>query len=258
MTRWTAFPFDAAGFACDDATLKARWARLHQGDAEPWAEDDAVRAAWALYHAGRFKQARDAGLALGDAGLAVANKAQCVHADHLETNEKTRLAMFLEVAERAQAQAQAHPGLASAHYWLAYALGRHGQGVSVARALALGLDARIKVALETAIALAPRHADAHVALGAFHAEMIDRLGTAAAKARGADAAAGLRMFEQALALHPDAATARIEYANGLVMLEGDRRMKQAERLYADAAACTPLDAAEHLEVERAKRELLDA
>ena len=31
----------------------------------------------------------------------------------------------------------------------------------------------------------------------------------------------------------------VEYANGLVMLEGDKKMKEAEKLYADAAACTP-------------------
>ena len=255
MTPWTAFPFDAAGYTCDDAALQARWARLHQGDAEPLPADGAVRSAWALHHAGRFQQARDAGLALGDAGLVVANKAQCAYADHLEASEKTRLAMFDEVAERARAQAQARPDLAGAHYWLAYALGRRSQGVSVARAQALGLDTRIKAALETAIALEPRHADAHAALGAFHAEMIDRLGTAAAKARGTDAATGLRMFRQALALHPGSATARMAYALGLVMLEGDKRVREADQLYAEAAACRPLDAAEHLDVERAKAEL---
>jgi hypothetical protein len=47
----------------------------------------------------------------------------------------------------------------------------------------------------------------------------------------------------------------IEYANGLVMLEGDRRMKEAERLYAAAAACEPADAMERLDVEMAKEEL---
>ena len=49
----------------------------------------------------------------------------------------------------------------------------------------------------------------------------------------------------------------IEYANGLVMLEGDRKMKDAEKLYADAAATTPLDAMERLDVEMAKEELED-
>ena len=62
------------------------------------------------------------------------------------------------------------------------------------------------------------------------------------------------MFEQALTLNPGSAIAMIERANGLVMLEGDKRMKQAEALYADAA-CAPLDAAECLEVEMARTEL---
>jgi hypothetical protein len=39
------------------------------------------------------------------------------------------------------------------------------------------------------------------------------------------------------------------------MLEGERRMQQAEQLYAEAAACTPMDAMEHLDVELARAEL---
>ena len=50
----------------------------------------------------------------------------------------------------------------------------------------------------------------------------------------------------------------IEYANGMVMLEGDKRLKEAEQLYAAAAACgTPADATERLDVELAKSELED-
>jgi hypothetical protein len=49
----------------------------------------------------------------------------------------------------------------------------------------------------------------------------------------------------------------VEYANGLVMLEGDKRMKEATKLYEDAAACQPLDAMERLDVEMAKAELED-
>ena len=41
------------------------------------------------------------------------------------------------------------------------------------------------------------------------------------------------------------------------MLEGDKRMKEAEKLYADAAACEPADAMERLDVEMAKEELED-
>ena len=257
MAKWTAFPYDAADYTYDAAALKKHWARLHKGDAEAFPKDDAVLAAWALYHAGEFKKAVDAGLKAGDAGLVVANKAQSIYANYLETSEKIKLELFMEVAERAEAQAKANPKLAAAHYWQAYALGRYSQGISVAKALTQGLGAKVKNALETTIALAPKHADAHIALGAFHAEVIDKVGRLLGKTQGADTATGLKMFKEALSLNPDSAIARVEYANGLVMLEGDKRMKEAEKLYAEAAECKPLDAMERLDVEMAKAELED-
>ena len=255
MAKWTAFPYDAGDYAYDAAALKKHWARLHKGDAEPYPKDDGVLAAWALFHEGEFQKAHDAGLKAGGAGITVANKAQAIYANYLEKSEKTKLAMFLEVAERAEAQAAEEPKNASAHYWQAYALGRYSQGISVAKALAQGLGGKVKSALETTIKLAPKHADAHIALGAFHAEVIDKVGKLLGKTQGADAATGLKMYQQALKLNPTSAIAMVEYANGLVMLEGDKKMKQAEELYADAAACTPQDAMERLDVEMAKAEL---
>jgi tetratricopeptide (TPR) repeat protein len=255
MAKWTAFPYDAPGY--DAATLQKQWARLHAGDAEPAPKDDKVLAAWALFHAGEFQKAYDAGLKAGGAGITVANKAQAIYANYLEKNEKTKLAMFLDVAERAESQQTDEPKNANALYWQAYALGRYSQGISVAKALAQGLGGKVKGALETTIKLAPKHADAHIALGAFHAEVIDKVGKLLGKTQGADAATGLKMYQQALTLNPTSAIAMIEYANGLVMLEGDKKMKQAEELYAQAAACEPLDAMERLDVEMAKAELED-
>lgn len=257
MVNWIAFPYDAAGYARDAQSLAAHWTRLHRGDAQPLPTDDAVLAAWALFHGGQFQQAHEAGASLGRAGLAVANQAQCVYANYLETREKVRLAMFRDVAERAQTQLLATPDDASAHYWLGYALGRYSKGVSVAKSMEEGLDATVKRALETTITLVPAHADAHVALGSLHAEIIDTLGKQLGQAQGADAATGLQLLQQALVLNPDSAIARVEYANALVMLEGDRRMKEAEQLYAEAAACTPLDAAQRLDVEMARAGLED-
>ena len=49
----------------------------------------------------------------------------------------------------------------------------------------------------------------------------------------------------------------IEYANALLMLEGDKKMKEATKLYQQAAAFNPIDAAERLDVEMAKTELED-
>jgi tetratricopeptide (TPR) repeat protein len=257
MAKWTAFPYDEDAYHLDGASLKKKWARLHLGDAEPAPKDAAVLAAWALFHAGEFQKACEAGLKAGGAGITVANKAQSIHANYLEKSEKNKLAMFQEVAARAEAQIAEDPKNPNAHYWLAYSLGRYSQGISVAKALAQGLGSKVKTALETAIKLQPKHADAHIALGTFHAEVIDKVGRLLGKTQGADTATGLKMFQQALKLNPGSAIAMIEYANGLVMLEGDKRMAEAEQLYAQAAESEAADAMERLDVEMAKAELED-
>src|ERR1044071_4102391 len=242
MAKWSAFPYASDEYVYDAAALKKQWARLHAGDAEPPPKDAAVLGAWSLFHAGEFQKACDAGLKAGGAGVTVANKAQAIYANYLEKSEKNKLALFLEVAERAETQAKAEAKNANAWYFMAYALGRYSQGISVAKALAQGLGSKVKGALETTIKLQPKHADAHIALGAFHAEVIDKVGSLLGRTQGASKDTGLAMYKQALKLNPTSAIAMIEYANGLVMLEGDKKMKQAEELYADAAACTPLAA----------------
>jgi tetratricopeptide (TPR) repeat protein len=255
MAKWTAYPYDL--FDLDAAAVKKQWARLHAGDAEPLPKDAKVLEAWVLFHRGEFQKAFDAGLKAGGAGITAANKAQAIYANYVEKSEKTKLAMFQEVAARAEALQGEEPKNANAYYYQAYALGRYSQGISVAKALTQGLGGKVKGALETTIKLAPKHADAHISLGTFHAEVIDKVGSLLGKTQGADKATGLKMYQQALKLHPQSAIGMVEYANGLVMLEGDKRMKEAEKLYADAAACTPADAMERLDVEMAKEELED-
>ena len=257
MAKWTAFPHDSTDYTYDAAALKKNWARLHAGDAEPLPKDGEVLAAWALFHAGEFQKAAEAGLKAGGVGVTVANKAQAIYANYLEKSEKAKLALFMEVAERAEAQIAADPKNANAYYFMAYALGRYSQGISIAKALAQGLGSKVKSALETTIKLAPKHADAHIALGAFHAEVIDKVGSLLGRTQGASKDAGIAAYKTALKLNPTSAIAMVEYANGLVMLEGDKKMKEATKLYEDAAACTPMDAMERLDVEMAKAELED-
>lgn len=255
MAKWTAFPH-LGDYAFDAAGLKKHWARLHAGDAEPLPKDPAVLEAWALFHNGEFQKAAEAGLKCGDAGITVANKATCVYANYLEKKEKAKLDLFQEAVQRAEAQARAEPSNPNAWYWQAYALGRYSQGISVAKALAQGLGSKVKEALERTISLQPRHADAHIALAAFHAEVIDKVGSLiGGMTYGAKKELGLKLFQDGLKIHPVSPIAMVEYANGLVMLEGDRRMKDATRLYEQAAEAEPFDAMERLDVELARAEL---
>ena len=209
MAKWTPFPH-AGDYTFDAASVKKNWPRLHAGDAEPLPKDISVLEAWALFHAGEFQKACELGLKLGGAGITVANKATCIYANYLEAKESTKLALFMEVAERAEKQAKDDPSNANAYYWQAYALGRYGQGISVAKALAQGLGTKVKQALEHAIKLQPKHADAHIALAAFHAEVIDKVGSLiGGMTYGAKKDVGLSQFKKALELNPTSAIAMI-------------------------------------------------
>jgi tetratricopeptide (TPR) repeat protein len=255
---WTAFPYPEAEYAYTAASLKKNWARLHVGDAEPFPEDKKVQEAWIAFHAGEFEKARKLGLAAGGAGITCANKAQAIYANYIEDDEAKALAHFDEVAKRAEAQQAAEPKNANAYYWHAYAIGRYSQGISIAKALAQGLAGKVKDSLTMAIKLAPKHADAHIALGAYHAEIVNKVGSlVGGMTYGAKKDLGIAAYKKALELMPESAIARIEYANGLVMFEPKKNLKQAEELYAEAAECEPMDAMERLDVEMALSELED-
>jgi tetratricopeptide (TPR) repeat protein len=255
---WAKFPYPDKSFHYTAASLKKAWDRLHKGDAEPFPKNDGVVEAWIAFHAGDFQKAAELGAKAGDDGISVANKAQAIYANYLEDNEKRKLELFDEVAQRAEKLQAKQPKNANAFYWQAYALGRYAQGISVAKALAQGIGGRVKAALETTIKLAPRHADAHIALGSYHAEVIDKVGAMiGGLTYGAKKDTALKMYKDAIKLNPASAIARIEYANGLVMLEGKKALKEAEKLYAEAAACEAADAMEKLDVELAREELED-
>ena len=101
-------------------------------------------------------------------------------------------------------------------------------------------------------------ADAYIALGAFHADVIDKVGTLIGGITyGAKKETALRLFQDGLKLHPVSAIAMIEYANALVMLEGDKKMKEATKLYEQSAHGKPMDAMERLHVDLARAELAD-
>ena len=255
---WAKFPYPDKKYTYTAAALKKAWDSLHKGDAEPWPKEDAAVEAWIAFHAGDFQRANDLGVKAGGAALTAANKAQAIYANYLEEDEKKKLALLEEVAERALAQQKKDPKSANAFYWQAYALGRYGQGISIAKALARGIGSQVKNALDTTLKLAPKHADANIASGSYHAEIIDKVGALIGGVTyGAKKEIGLKHFETALKLNPDSAIARIEYANGLAMLEGKKALAKAEKLYEEAAACEPHDAMEKLDVELAKAELED-
>jgi tetratricopeptide (TPR) repeat protein len=257
MARWTAYPY-AGSNNFDASIISKQWKKLHAGDLEPLPTNPQVLQAWIHFHNGDFHKAATLGHELGYVGLSVYCKATCTYATYLEKHEDRRLELFLQVAKLAEQWAMEQPENFNAHYWWAFALGRYSQGLSVAKALAQGLDNKVKSQLENVIRQQPRHADAHLALGNFHAETIDKVGSLiGAMAYGVNKDIGLKLFTRAIQLNNESPRCMVEHARALLMLEGDKMMDEATTLYQLAARTRPRDAMERLEVEMAKAELDD-
>ncbi|MBI3230954.1 MAG: hypothetical protein HYZ45_12495 [Burkholderiales bacterium] len=249
---------DDYNFTYTAASLKKAWAGLHIGDAEVMPKDANLVQAWIAFHAGDFEKAYQLGMDAGMDGYSVAHKAACIYATYLEDDEKKKIDMFEEVAKRCEEQQAKQPDCANAFYWHAYALGRYAQGISVVKALSQGIAKKVRASLDRALELAPKHADAHIAMGAYHAEIIDAVGSMiGSMTYGVKKEEAYKNFKAALALNPTSAIARIEYANAQIKLDGKKKMDDAVALYEEAAAVEPKDAMEWLDVEVAKEELND-
>jgi tetratricopeptide (TPR) repeat protein len=251
--KWIAFPHPSKSFEYKGEALRKAWEKLHKGDREPFPKDPKAQEAWRLFHQGEFEEAVAKGLAAGGAGVTAANKAEAIYANGVETREAARVAHLEAVMKRAEAQARDEPKCANAHYLYAYAAGRYSQRISVVKALAEGYGGRIRRALEAALALDAKHADAHTAMGMFHAEIIDKVGALVGGVTyGAKRDSGEEHLRKAMKLNPDSPIACVEAANGLVMLHGRKALAEAQELHSRAAAMKPRDAMEWIDVEGAR------
>ena len=277
--KWAKFPHENKAFIYEGDKLAKHWDALHAGDCEPIPDQDRVakllkqnsklgkasdagkladqlQAAWSDYHRGEFQKAFEAGEGLGPLGSSVAIKAAGIHAVHLLDDEKEQLKRWEALVALAEKAIEALPDEANSHFRYAFALGRFSQSISIAKALSQGLAGKIKTALDKVLKLAPKHAEAHSALGLYHAEIINKVGgMIGGLTYGAKAATGEELLAKAIKLTPKAPIAHVEFANGLLLLYGSKREDDAAEAYDKAAKLKPTDAMEKLDAEFAKAQL---
>ena len=92
---------------------------------------------------------------------------------------------------------EAFPDDANAHYFHAFNLGRYSQSISIIKALKQGVGGKILGSLKSALKLEPKHAEAHTALGMYHAEIIDKVGKLIGRVDAAPLGVPLVNFEPA-------------------------------------------------------------
>ena len=251
MAKWNKFPHDQKAITYTGDALKKNWEALHKGDGEPYPKDATLQEAWRQFHAGNFADAAESG-----EGHTVAIKATSIYATHLEKKDAAKIKFYQDAMAMATALMKSDAKNPNAHYQYAYAAGRYSQSISIMKALKEGYGGKIKAALETTLKLDPKHAEAHTAMGAYHAEIIDKVGAMMGKLTyGANKDASVEHYEKAIKLNPASPIAQIEHANGLLMLFGDKQEDKAVKLYEKAAKMKGRDAMEVLDIEMAKNEL---
>ena len=252
MSKWMKFPHDQKAITYAGDALKKNWDVLHKGDNEAYPKDAGLQEAWRQFHAGNFAAA-----AAAEAST-VAIKATSIYATHLESKDAARVKHYQDAMEMAVALIKSEPKNPNAYYQYAYAAGRYSQSVSIMKALKEGYGGKIKAALETTLKLDPKHADAHTAMGAYHAEILDKVGALVGKLTyGANKDAAVEHYEKAIKLNPGSPIAHIEYANGLLLLFGDKQEDKALALYEKAAKMKAKDAMDVLDIAMANNELED-
>ena len=140
------------------------------------------------------------GASLGPLGANVANKAANIYATYLETDAERKREIFLQSA-RARARRCRPPRPISPTPIISTPRRSAAirQEISVAKALAQGLGGKVKASLDKAIELAPGHAEAHIALGAYNAEVVAKVGgLLASLTYGASKEAAVKHFDMAL------------------------------------------------------------
>ena len=256
MTEWNPFPYDSDDYRYTIGDLADAWSELHLGDLEPLPGDEQLLQAWQAFHAGDFQLAVETADALGIEGHAAANKATGIYANYLEENPERQVALFQQAIARAERAIEALPDDPNAHYFHAFNLGRYSQSTSVVKAIKQGLAGKIRESLERALKLQPEHAEAHTAMGLYHAEIIDKIGKLMGSVTyGASPEAAIEHLRTAVELTPAAPIAHIEYGNGMYLLFGDRKLDAVTECYVTASEMTPRDAMEHLDVAFATSEL---
>ncbi len=277
---WAKFPHDQKHFDYSGDKLKKAWAVLHAGDREPFPDDKRAAAlikaagkaapknadpefiagvlqqAWREHHRGDFQQAFEMANELGPIGASVACKALGIHAAYLVTDEAEQLKRFEQAGKIAETAITALPAEANSHYRYAYAMGRYSQGISIAKALKLGLATKVRDALKAALELEPKHAEAHTALALYHGEIIGKIGALiGGMTYGAKASEAEKHIQTALKLTPDSPIAHAEHGNLLLLLYGDKKEKDVVKAFEKAGKLKPHDAMEELDSDFAKSQL---
>ncbi len=229
------------------------WDELHAADlAEKPAGD--LLDAWLLFHNGHYADAASSAMNLGPTGIPIIMRSVVAYTDYVCEDEDS----CVELLEQAyQLGESAVDQETNTLFTTALAMGRYSQSISITKALTKGLGGKVKNLLTQVLETEPNHAEAHLAMAMYHAEIIDKVGsTLGGLTYGANAKTAQKHIQKALELVPNAINL-IEAGNAILLLKGDKGMDEATALYEQASQVTPLDSLQAMDVDFAASQLED-
>lgn len=233
----------------DDLILS--WDKLHAADLEP-LPSGYVLDAWLLFHNGHFADAAKAAIKLEADGVSVLIRSVVAYTDYLSEDEDECTTLLEQAYLYGEAYCDENN---TCQFTTALAMGRYSQSISITKALTKGLGGKVKNLLTAVLDHQPNHAEAHLAMAMYHAEIIDKVGaTLGGLTYGANAKTAQKHIDQSLDLVPNAINL-IEAGNAILLLKGDKGMDKATAYYEQAAAVKPLDALQSMDVDFAASQL---
>ncbi len=255
ISDWDQLPEDIT-YQLDQQELAEIWDKLHQGDQYPYPLDrddyeqealDAQAQAWLYYHNGDFENAAKLAYEWGDFGAVILARSVTSYCDFVCEDEDQIIELLSSAIEICEAAAELLPECANTQFVTALLMGRYAQAISITKALSEGLAGKVKKLLTATLDLEPNHSEAHTAMGVYHTEIIDSIGSMlGGLTYGAKKPKAIEHFEKSLELTPDTTVTAREYANALMVF--GKQEERAAELYQQALECTPNDAVQTCEI----------
>ncbi len=234
--------------------LKERWPQLHQADLAQLPSGDLLDA-WLAFHQGHFADAARMGRGLGIKGLPVLLRSVVAYTDYICENDNVSTELLNDAYLHGVNLCEDSHFDYNCEFTTALTMGRYSQSISVTKALHQGMGGKIKSRLSAVLEHQPKHAEAHMAMALYHAEIINKVGaTLGGITYGAKAKLAHEHIDQALSLAPTPINL-IEAGNAYILLKEKDAVSQATELYQQAANQKPLDALQAMDIDFAQSQL---
>jgi tetratricopeptide (TPR) repeat protein len=209
------------------------------------------------YLEGRYLEAAEIGEALETSdGYALAADALAVQGYYL-AEEDDRQPLCERAMANAREAVQRNAANPEAHLQSAHAMGRYAQTIGVLEALNEGFAGKVRDAIDNALLLDPDLAQAHLSLGAWHAEIVGSAGFMADFLYGANEEDALLHYQKAFELAPEQKAVNFEYAIGLLILDNEDYADRAREMLQRAVELPGVDAYDNIVHDRAVSKLAE-